>query len=96
MLKPRSTLPNTTITGNKLDDNISMRSNNKSEPEKSQANPGTNCTLSHSAINFSQTYDDPNLELIQVEKYSSSQQLGEGLGDQINPQIIHENMHHVP
>ena len=25
MLKPRSTLANTTITGNKLDDNISMR-----------------------------------------------------------------------
>ena len=25
----------------------------------------------------------------------SSQQLSEGLGDQINPQIIHENMHHV-
>ena len=95
MLKPRSSLPNTTITGNKMDDNISKISYNKSEPENSQANPGTNSTLSHSAINFSQTYDDPNLELIQVEKNSSSQQLSEGLGDQINPQISQKNMHHV-
>ena len=46
-------------------------------------------------INFSKTNDDPILELIQVEKNSFSQQLSEGLGDQINPQIIHENMHHV-
>ena len=68
---------------------------NMSKPGGSQVDPDANCTLSHSAINFSQNNDDPDLEVIKVEKSSLSKQLGEGLGDQINPQIIQKNMHHV-
>ena len=95
MLKPKSTLPNITITGNKKENNMNVICDNMSKPGGSQVDPDTNCTLSHSAINFSQNNDDPDLEVIKVEKSSLSKQLGEGLGDQINPQIIQKNMHHV-
>ena len=75
--------------------NMYVISDTMSKPASSQLDQVTNCTLSHSAINFSQNNDDPDLEVIKVEKSSLSKQLGEGLGDQINPQIIQKNMHHV-
>ena len=95
MLTPKSTTQNMTITGNKKQNNVNLICDTMSKPGNSQVNQIMNCTLSHSAINFSQTNDDPDLEVIKVQKSSLSKQLGEGLGDQNIPQIIQKIMHHV-
>ena len=68
MLTPKSTTQNMTITGNKKQNNVNLICDTMSKPGNSQVNQIMNCTLSHSAINFSQTNDDPDLEVIKVEK----------------------------